>query len=164
MKGFMTGETNLDDCLQAFAREETLDNDEKPICDRCKVRRRMSKKLSIHRFPPLLVLHLKRFSEGSRFRQKLSHLVKFPLNSLDLSPFASTQHHDNTPPIYDLYAVSNHIGSCYGGHYTAYCCNPSTRHWNNFNDSSVRTMSESSVCTKEAYVLFYQLRRKNSRL
>jgi len=163
-KAYSSGETTMDDCLRIFTKEETLDDDEKPFCERCKMRRRMTKKLSIHKFPPILVLHLKRFSEGSRFRQKLSHLVRFPLRSLDLSPFSSRSYEDSSP-IYDLYAVSNHIGSCYGGHYTAYCCNPTNKQWNSFNDSSVKPMNESSACTKEAYVLFYQLRsRKNARL
>lgn len=164
-KIYSSGEVTMTDCLHSFTKEETLDYDEKPFCDRCKTRRRMTKKLSIYKFPPVLVLHLKRFSEGSRFRQKLSHLVKFPLSGLDLTPFASKHYEDETPPVYDLYAVSNHIGSCYGGHYTAYCCNPVTQQWNSFNDSSVKQMSETGACTKEAYVLFYQLRsRRNSRL
>ena len=36
---------------------------------------------------------------------------------------------------YSLYAVSNHTGSTYGGHYTAYCKHPIGKDWHSFNDS-----------------------------
>lgn len=37
--------------------------------------------------------------------------------------------------IYNLYAVSNHTGSTYGGHYTADCKHPDTGVWHHYNDS-----------------------------
>ena len=37
--------------------------------------------------------------------------------------------------VYSLYAVSNHSGSTYGGHYTAYCKHPVSNDWHCFNDS-----------------------------
>lgn len=44
-----------------------------------------------------------------------------------------------SPPVasavYNLYAVSNHSGSQWGGHYTAYCRNPALGEWYSFNDS-----------------------------
>jgi ubiquitin carboxyl-terminal hydrolase 2/21 len=36
---------------------------------------------------------------------------------------------------YNLFAVSNHIGSAFGGHYTAYCKHPQSKEWHSFNDS-----------------------------
>ena len=36
---------------------------------------------------------------------------------------------------YQLYAISNHSGSCYGGHYTAYCKHSVQEKWYCFNDS-----------------------------
>ena len=44
-----------------------------------------------HRFPPILVLHLKRFSEV-RYRTKLSSKVDFPIENLDLSDLSSQSH------------------------------------------------------------------------
>ena len=55
---------------------------------------------------------------------------------------------------YELYAVSNHYGGLGGGHYTAYAKNNGK--WHEFNDSSVRSCSESSVCSSGAYILFYK--------
>ena len=56
--------------------------------------------------------------------------------------------------MYNVYGVSNHHGSLNGGHYTAYARNRVNKSWYLFNDSSVSKVSESSVCTSAAYVLF----------
>jgi len=39
--------------------------------------------------------------------------------------------------IYDCYAVSNHMGGCGGGHYTAFAKNPHNNKWISYNDSMV---------------------------
>ena len=48
------------------------------------------------------------------------------------------------------------------GHYTAYCQNPSTNLWYEFDDSRVTQMNASmlknSICTNAAYNLFYRRR------
>jgi len=58
---------------------------------------------------------------------------------------------------YELYGVCNHHGSdLQGGHYTAYCRNPTDGHWYAFDDMNTRRISESDIVTKDAYILFYQ--------
>ena len=39
------------------------------------------------------------------------------------------------PEIYCLYAISNHSGTAYGGHYTATCKHVKSKKWFTFNDS-----------------------------
>ena len=39
---------------------------------------------------------------------------------LDLGPYCAQGSPTNSA-VYDLYAVVNHIGGCFGGHYTAFC-------------------------------------------
>ncbi|KAJ7378237.1 Ubiquitin carboxyl-terminal hydrolase 2 [Desmophyllum pertusum] len=102
-------DTNIRDCILSFTREEVLDGDERPTCDKCKVKRKSTKKFSIQRFPPILVLHLKRFS-GFSFRSKLQSNVDFPLSKLDLAEF-SADSQEGRSAVYSLYAVSNHSGS-----------------------------------------------------
>ena len=80
-----TGEVSLLDCLDSFTKEEVLDGDEMPTCERCKARRKCTKRYSLYRLPKILVVHLKRFSQSDRFKQKLSSTVTFPLNGLNLS-------------------------------------------------------------------------------
>ncbi|XP_064125015.1 ubiquitin carboxyl-terminal hydrolase 2 isoform X1 [Loxodonta africana] len=154
-------EVTLMDCMRLFTKEDVLDGDEKPTCCRCGARKRCIKKFSIQRFPKILVLHLKRFSESRIRTSKLTTFVSFPLRDLDLREFAS----ENTNhAVYNLYAVSNHSGTTMGGHYTAYCRSPGTGEWHTFNDSSVTPMSSSQVRTSDAYLLFYELASPPSRM
>ncbi|XP_068097080.1 ubiquitin carboxyl-terminal hydrolase 2 isoform X2 [Hyperolius riggenbachi] len=154
-------EVSLMDCIRLFTKEDVLDGDEKPTCCRCKARRRCTKKFTIQKFPKILVLHLKRFSEGRIRSSKLSTFVNFPLRDLDLHEFASQT---STHATYNLSAVSNHSGTTMGGHYTAYCKNPSNGEWYTFNDSRVTAMSSSQVKSSDAYVLFYELSGPLSRM
>ncbi|KAI1903289.1 hypothetical protein AGOR_G00025670 [Albula goreensis] len=149
-----SGEVSLMDCIRLFTKEDVLDGDEKPTCYRCKSRRKCTKKFTIQKFPKILVLHLKRFSEARVRTSKLSTFVNFPIRDLDLREFASE---NSTHAVYNLYAVSNHSGTTMGGHYTAYCRNPVLGEWYNFNDSRVTPMSSSQVRSSDAYVLFYEL-------
>ena len=59
--------------------------------------------------------------------------------------------------MYELYSVCNHHGSdLQGGHYTAYCRNPTDGHWYAFDDTHTTRITETEVVTKNAYILFYQ--------
>ncbi|NXN84224.1 UBP2 hydrolase, partial [Bombycilla garrulus] len=158
-KGY--GEVTLMDCLRLFTKEDVLDGDEKPTCCRCKARTRCTKKFSIQKFPKILVLHLKRFSEARIRSSKLTTFVNFPLKDLDLREFASQSCNH---AVYNLYAVSNHSGTTMGGHYTAYCKSPVSSEWHSFNDSRVTPMSSSHVRSSEAYLLFYELASPSSRM
>ncbi|KAK9506724.1 hypothetical protein O3M35_008606 [Rhynocoris fuscipes] len=146
-----SGSLRLSQCLDHFTKEEVLDGDEMPTCSRCKTRRRCTKRFSIQRFPKILVLHLKRFSPSERYR-KLSATVEFPLSNLDMSAYSSTPQACS----YNLYAVSNHSGTAYSGHYTAYCLHSGTGQWYEFNDSRVTPISSRNVVSSEAYILFYE--------
>ncbi|NWS30374.1 UBP2 hydrolase, partial [Polioptila caerulea] len=156
-KGY--GEVTLMDCLRLFTKEDVLDGDEKPTCCRCKARTRCTKKFSIQKFPKILVLHLKRFSEARIRSSKLTTFVNFPLKDLDLREFASQSCNH---AVYNLYAVSNHSGTTMGGHYTAYCKSPVSSEWHSFNDSRVTPMSSSHVRSSDAYLLFYELASPSS--
>ncbi|KAM6312479.1 ubiquitin carboxyl-terminal hydrolase 2 isoform 1-T1 [Podargus strigoides] len=158
-KGY--GEVTLMDCLRLFTKEDVLDGDEKPTCCRCKARTRCTKKFSIQKFPKILVLHLKRFSEARVRTSKLTTFVNFQLKDLDLREFASQSCNH---AVYNLYAVSNHSGTTMGGHYTAYCKSPVSSEWHSFNDSRVTPMSSSHVRSSDAYLLFYELASPSSRM
>jgi len=74
--------------------------------------------------------------------------------TLKPKPQTSTQ---AVPPVYDLYAVSNHYGGYGGGHYTAYCCDGQGA-WHCFDDSHVSPIDAARVQSPAAYVLFYRRR------
>uniref|UniRef100_A0A3Q3WNL2 Ubiquitin carboxyl-terminal hydrolase n=1 Tax=Mola mola TaxID=94237 RepID=A0A3Q3WNL2_MOLML len=148
-----SGEVTLKDCLRLFTEEDVLDGEERPTCNRCNDRRKCTKRFSIQKFPQILVLHLKRFSDLNNRASKLSTYINFPLKDLDLREFSSA----SDRPVYNLYAVSNHSGNALGGHYTAYCRHPALGEWYNFNDSRVSPVSSNQVQSSNAYVLFYEL-------
>lgn len=159
-----SGSVKLSHCFDLFTREEVLDGDEKPTCSKCKTRRKCTKSFTIQKFPKILVIHLKRFSPGEKYRAKLTASVDFPLYNLDLSGNATNNSRNGQNCVYNLYGVSNHSGTVYTGHYTAYCKHPYTGDWYDFNDSRVSKVPSSSVTSSEAYVLFYEQVTHNSRL
>merc|ERR1711962_1362673 len=148
-----SGEVSLTDCLNSFTKEEVLDGDEMPTCEKCKARRRCTKRYSLYRLPKILVVHLKRFSQSDRFKQKLSSTVTFPLTGLSLSRYTDSV----SSSTYNCYAVSNHSGTLYSGHYTAFAKHPQSGQWYSYNDSRVSKCSSSTVITSEAYLLFFEL-------
>ncbi|GEM07441.1 ubiquitin carboxyl-terminal hydrolase 8 [Rhodotorula toruloides] len=161
-------------CLEAFVRDEVLDKDDAWHCPRCKKNRKAIKKLSLSKLPPILVIHLKRFSFHGPFSDKarpacllplkelmitalqLETQVQYPLAGLDLTAFLPPPFVDKTgqplnpgPPkgyVYDLFGVTNHYGNLSSGHYTAYV--RSAKEWFNIGDSKA----------KSAYILYYTLR------
>lgn len=151
------GDITLDKCLELFSATERLGPDDPWYCSKCKEHRQATKKFDLWSTPPILVIHLKRFSYRSKYlREKLETLVNYPVRGLDLtSHLISKPEH---PPIYDLYAVSNHYGSMGGGHYTAYALNKLTDKWYKFDDSYVTEVDEASVVSSSGYVLFYRRR------
>ncbi|XP_061462159.1 ubiquitin carboxyl-terminal hydrolase 21 isoform X2 [Rhineura floridana] len=151
-KGFTGGKVSLLDCFSLFTKEEELDSENAPVCDKCRQRTRSTKKLTIQRFPRILVLHLNRFSTTRYSIKKCSVFVDFPLQQLNLKEFASEK---AGTPVYNLYALCNHSGSVHYGHYTAFCKDQAG--WRVYNDSRVSPISENQVPSSEGYVLFYEL-------
>ena len=70
-----------------------------------------------------------------------------------------TLYAQDAPPVYDLYAVSNHFGGMGGGHYNAYCKMPDGKWWC-FDDSHVHAVDTNNICSSSAYVLFYRRRHE----
>ncbi|XP_067230187.1 ubiquitin carboxyl-terminal hydrolase 43a [Chanodichthys erythropterus] len=162
----------LDECFQLYTKEEQLAPDDAWKCPHCKQMQQGMVKMSLWTLPDILILHLKRFRQVGKRRNKLSTLIRFPVSALDmtphvvkrsqsmknLAPLPSTWKHGDTDFLYDLYAVCNHHGGMHGGHYTAYCRNSVDGHWYSYDDSSVELVPEEELCTRGAYILFYQRR------
>lgn len=144
---------DIGEFLNKYSMEEELDMQNQWYCPDCKDHRQATIKNEIFKTPDIFIIHLKRFSSS----RKLEILVDFPLEGLDMSPYVANKQ-EGKSLIYDCFAVSNHYGSTFGGHYTAYCQNPLSKKWYTFDDSSVRPMKESEVVTSSAYVLFYRRR------
>lgn len=164
--------TTLMQCLDAFVREEVLDKSNAWNCPRCKKPRRATKKLSLSRLPPILVVHLKRFTYKGPVTNKISTPVHFPTTGLDLSnymppplpPGTSAQgipasESQRPPYLYDLYAVTHHFGSLTSGHYTASIKNQSA--WQYCDDSRIAPGDPNQLQSASPYVLFFRRRPRS---
>lgn len=163
----------LNQCLDHFVREEVIDRENAWNCPNCKCPRRATTQLSLSRLPPVLLIHLKRFSVKGPFTDKLETVVDFPQRGLDLTnymppplppgtarptragaPLRTDDPRIQVPPYkYDLYAVTNHYGTLTGGHYTALIA--SRGGWLHCDDSRISEADPQSLTTR-AYVLFYR--------
>ncbi|TNN68392.1 Ubiquitin carboxyl-terminal hydrolase 8 [Liparis tanakae] len=148
-----TSKCSLQDCLRLFSKEEKLTDNNKVFCRHCKAHRDSTKKLEIWKVPPIVLVHLKRFSYEGRWKQKLQTSVDFSLDTLDLTQYVIGP--KQTEKRYCLYGVSNHYGGLDGGHYTAYCKNANKQRWYKFDDHEVTDITTSSVKSSAAYILFY---------
>ncbi|BEI92295.1 uncharacterized protein CcaverHIS019_0411150 [Cutaneotrichosporon cavernicola] len=167
----------LDDCLDEFSKQETLGQNDEWYCPVCKKHVQATKKLDIYKAPDILVICLKRFGSARNLRDKLDHLVHYPLEGLNLDERIGERRitqslrltdeeakhygieHSTEPFIYDLYAVDNHFGGLGGGHYTAFCRNKIDEQWYNYDDSRVSKASTDAVKNnRAAYLLFYKRR------
>ncbi|XP_041110339.1 ubiquitin carboxyl-terminal hydrolase 15-like isoform X2 [Polyodon spathula] len=144
----------LKDCIELFTTKEKLGIEDPWYCPNCKQHQQATKKLDLWSLPPVLVVHVKRFSYSRYMRDKLDTLVDFPISDLDMSEFLINP--NAGPCRYDLIAVSNHYGGMGGGHYTAFAKSKDDDKWYYFDDSSVSIASEEQIVSKAAYVLFYQ--------
>lgn len=82
--GKMDRDKTIMDCLDLFVRDEMLDGEERPTCEKCKERRKCQKWYSVERWPEILVIHLKRFAPMGSYRAKISDVVQVPLKRLDV--------------------------------------------------------------------------------
>jgi ubiquitin C-terminal hydrolase len=117
--------------------------------------------MAIWSVPEVLVVHLKRFAyEATSFyayRDKLSNLVTFPIDELDIT--SNVQGVSGERIVYELFAVSEHMGGLGGGHYTAVAKNFKNGKWYNFNDSYAGETDAEKAVSTAAYVLFYRRKR-----
>jgi len=143
---------SLDDCFSLFSQLENMTGEEKWKCPKCKKYSNATKKIEIWKFPPLLIINLKRFKNHGIWRNKITTMVDYPLENLDLEKYAIIKPQTK----YRLYAISKHKGYINGGHYTAMCHHFLLKKWFEFNDSIIKEINDSSLLkSTDAYILFY---------
>lgn len=150
----------LSDCLDEFSVSETLSEEEKWVCPQCREPRPAIKRLDVWRCPDILIIHLKRFVYTSQVRSKLTAFVDFP-STLDMAPWVADPSH-RSRAVYELFAVTHHVGALGSGHYTASIRHLLTGEWYRTNDTSVSQLQGvDEVKDESAYVLFYARRGRH---
>lgn len=132
-----------------------------------KVKRDATKRVLINKAPPILTIHLKRFSQDARGRlSKLNGHVNFS-EIIKLRPYMDPRCADHDNYDYRLVGVVEHLGTMRGGHYVAYVRGgPKNKVkaekesvggvWYHASDAYVREVSLEEVLHCEAYILFYE--------
>lgn len=148
---------SVEDCLKLYLSEEDLTGDNQWYCEKCKSHVDATKKIDLWIMPPILIVHLKRFkyNESGKVASKNNVELRCPLKSWDLC--SQVQSKGGEYPLYDMYAVSNHLGGLGSGHYTAYALNRFDDKWYEYNDSTSRQIDPEKTIAKSSspYLLFY---------
>ncbi|XP_050219640.1 ubiquitin carboxyl-terminal hydrolase 2-like [Mercurialis annua] len=141
--------------------------DEEGTSKKLKVKRDATKRVLIDKAPPVLTIHLKRFSQDARGRlSKLNGHVNFN-EVLDLRPYIDQRCPNRQECVYRLLGVVEHLGTMRGGHYVAYVRSDKRSKdkadseigssvWYHASDANVREVSLEDVLRCEAYILFYE--------
>ncbi|XP_009796000.1 ubiquitin carboxyl-terminal hydrolase 2 [Nicotiana sylvestris] len=164
---FKSNEVQLLEAPLVSANSESEESENEETVVKCvKVERDATKRILIDKGPPILTIHLKRFSQDARGRlSKLSGHVNFR-DTIDLKPYIATRSLQKEIYKYCLIGVVEHSGTMRGGHYVAYVRgspkitgkdkNAEDFAWYYASDAYVREVSSKEVLSCEAYILFYE--------
>jgi len=187
----MNKKTNISECIQKFTIKEPVEG---VYCSNCRRHDEPANKtLQLWSGSKILVIHLKRLVTGRQkynhliefpfeldLRPHLAPSSKNPTTKEktrvpQLHPAVLKWYQNNQmaeaigvrgpdPPIYDLFAVIDHLGGSSGGHYVCKAISPNPKAseageekltWCLFNDKTVTQIEKENVCTRQAYMLFY---------
>ena len=98
----------INQCLDLFTMKTEAEDF---TCESCRRTSRSTVHTQIWRLPPLLVLHLKRFSSSSGFTRKIDTEIAYPAMLMMATVSSSAS--------YELRGVVHHSGDAAYGHYTA---------------------------------------------
>ncbi|KAF8384601.1 usp-50 [Pristionchus pacificus] len=147
--------TLLSNSLNNHFSQVTLSGGECWNCPKCRGARPTKRSTAIWRLPPILVIHLKRFSYQGGGYVKNQIDVNFPLNGLDLRNHfhPSSPHRPSTVP-YQLYSVTNHTGTLSSGHYTSITNIDGS--WVKCDDECLSNYDPRNISPSGSYILFYK--------
>jgi ubiquitin carboxyl-terminal hydrolase 2/21 len=141
------------DCFLNYIKEESLD--ELIECEHCKEKTKTRKIVTIWRFPDILVLHLKRYTQTPFGHYTRNNCL------VDYSVNMTFKNSNNNYIKYKLKSIVNHIGfSPLGGHYTTFVSNLNKIYncdWIHIDDSDIYKISNDKIINNTAYMLLYEI-------
>ncbi|XP_065644929.1 ubiquitin carboxyl-terminal hydrolase 32 isoform X2 [Hydra vulgaris] len=144
----------LDECVAKFSEIEHLTCDCAWYCPQCKCNQPAAKRMTVSRWPHVLIVHLKRFHYKDGKGCKLQSLIDFPLSKFMPSVLCTNKTEKSLCPEYELYACICHSGTLNEGHYTSFVKHEDK--WYYFNDDIYTQLEPSESNRDGVYVLFYK--------
>ena len=143
---------NIYDCFDLYTTEEKMEGENAWFNDKTNAKEDIIKRIRFWNLPDILVITFNRFSFDGK--TKRNDNVLFPLDDLNLSAYVCGYKPNSYK--YELYAICNHSGNVFMGHYTAFIKNY-TNNWFLFNDETInKVQNPQTVITPTAYCLFYR--------
>lgn len=144
---------SIEEALAMYVRTEMLTQSNRYKCEKCGILVDFQKQSTIYSLPPILTLHLKRFSFNKALKMsKITRHIRYG-ETLELEPYMYEKKEKSL--LYNLIGVVVHSGNdtrC--GHYYSFC-KSSNGTWTHFNDEFVSTVSLQTVLKQQAYILIY---------
>jgi ubiquitin C-terminal hydrolase len=143
---------NIYDCFDLYTTDEKMAGDNAWFNEKTNTKEDIVMRTRFWNFPDILIITFNRFSFDGK--KKRNDKVEFPLDDLNLSEYVCG--YNPHAYKYELYAVCNHSGGVFMGHYTAFIKNY-TNNWFLFNDENINKVENpQTVITPMAYCLFYR--------
>ena len=142
-------ESTIEECFDLYLKDELLEGENGIINPITQQYENVIKRTVVCKFPEILIIDLQRF--------KLATILKKKQNIIHYNAILDLTKYINSTETYryELYAVINHSGSIYGGHYTCYIKNQNKK-WYHYNDNNVKECPLKEICSTRAYCLFYR--------
>ena len=140
---------NIYDCLDLYCENEVMKDENAWFNDKTNSYENVNKDIKFWNLPDILIIDLKRFNNNL---QKINKLIEVPLENINFEKYVIG--YNSNSYIYDLFGVCNHMGSTFGGHYTANVKN-ANNNWYEFNDTTVSLINSNKVITNNAYCFFF---------
>ena len=146
---------NLYNLFDTFTASEKIENDKK--CKTCGNIKFTLQKKEIHKFPKILIIHIKRFkNEKEKNEEKIEFNEEIDLTKYNFKKLEGK---------YELHSVVFHQGNLESGHYTSIYKYLNTNKWLLCNDTKIKSISENkflgnnidnSSSIGDGYILFYR--------
>lgn len=146
--------TTLIDCLDSYFEDETMDDDNKWLCDKCNKNVIPKRETFFVDIPKVLIISLNRF-----LFTKINDRITIPIELNINSYIKPINNNVNQITDYTLCGIINHSGGMNSGHYTTTSRNGDA--WYKFNDESVNIIKshddvlKTGIDASNAYVVMY---------
>ena len=165
------GAPDIDACLREAFHQDTIPD---YSCTECNKRAGTKDERSVatrfdrlSKVPPVLFLQYKRtiFIKERAAQTKVRCKIACDLDKVDLTPYMAYSRNPFTnelisdvPPIYEVSAIVEQMGSAQGGHYICYVRQKDQ--WVEYDDSTTTPVDASRVNTQDSYILMLTLKRE----